>query len=399
MTDERARSIAFLHPQMTIGGAERLIINYAVALQSHGHRVHIFTTQHDNTQCFPETIDGSIPFTLFAPRPVAALLSGSLTFFTYIKMVLLTLWLLLFQPRFDVYVVDQVALPVLLLRLCFRRVIFYCHFPEKGYHFRSPTVLYRLYYTALNVLEELAMTVATHVQTNSRFTSKAFEECFPRACKLGAKPHVIYPPVEDAKLDAMSRTLLDLPSRYFLSLNRFDPTKGVELALRAFEVYLKTTKDTQTQLVVAGGLNMKQSKNVKYFEGLQALSIELGLEKRVVFLCNISDTQRITAISQAIVLLYTPSLEHFGIVPVEAMYLRTPVLARDNGGPRESVVDGKTGFLLGEEPQLWGEKMRMLAEDPRRRDQMGEAGHTDAIQNFGFNKFIEKVINDINFLL
>ena len=44
-------------------------------------------------------------------------------------------------------------------------------------------------------------------------------------------------------------------------------------------------------------------------------------------------------------LLYTPSGEHFGIVPLEAMHCRLPVVAVNDAGPKESVADGITGFL------------------------------------------------------
>ena len=44
-------------------------------------------------------------------------------------------------------------------------------------------------------------------------------------------------------------------------------------------------------------------------------------------------------------LLYTPSGEHFGIVPLEAMHCRLPVVAVNDAGPKESVADGVTGFL------------------------------------------------------
>lgn len=44
---------------LCIGGAERLIVDAAVELASHGHAVHIFTAHHDRTRCFEETIGGS----------------------------------------------------------------------------------------------------------------------------------------------------------------------------------------------------------------------------------------------------------------------------------------------------------------------------------------------------
>jgi alpha-1,3/alpha-1,6-mannosyltransferase len=44
-------------------------------------------------------------------------------------------------------------------------------------------------------------------------------------------------------------------------------------------------------------------------------------------------------------LIYTPRNEHLGIVPLEAMLAGIPVLAADEGGPRETVVEGQTGWL------------------------------------------------------
>ena len=38
-------------------------------------------------------------------------------------------------------------------------------------------------------------------------------------------------------------------------------------------------------------------------------------------------------------MLYTPPREHFGIVPLEAMLAKTPVLAINFGGPLETVVN------------------------------------------------------------
>ena len=54
---------------------------------------------------------------------------------------------------------------------------------------------------------------------------------------------------------------------------------------------------------------------------------------------------QVALISCAECLVYTPDREHFGIVPVEAMYLGTPVVAVDSGGPRETVLHGETGYL------------------------------------------------------
>jgi alpha-1,3/alpha-1,6-mannosyltransferase len=43
---------------LKIGGAERLIVDAACELVSHGHYVHVFTAHHDKNRCFEETVSG-----------------------------------------------------------------------------------------------------------------------------------------------------------------------------------------------------------------------------------------------------------------------------------------------------------------------------------------------------
>ena len=72
---ERQRlKIAILHPDLGIGGAERLIVDAAVQLQAAGHRVTIFTSHHDPAHCFAPTADGTLEvrvFGAFLPSHVA----------------------------------------------------------------------------------------------------------------------------------------------------------------------------------------------------------------------------------------------------------------------------------------------------------------------------------------
>lgn len=50
--------IGFIHPDLGIGGAERLVVDAAVSLQQRGHEVILFTSRHDPARCFEETRDG-----------------------------------------------------------------------------------------------------------------------------------------------------------------------------------------------------------------------------------------------------------------------------------------------------------------------------------------------------
>jgi alpha-1,3/alpha-1,6-mannosyltransferase len=54
----RQKHVVFFHPDLGIGGAERLVVDAAVGLQSRGHRVTIFTSHRDPQHCFDEARDG-----------------------------------------------------------------------------------------------------------------------------------------------------------------------------------------------------------------------------------------------------------------------------------------------------------------------------------------------------
>lgn len=96
---------------------------------------------------------------------------------------------------------------------------------------------------------------------------------------------------------------------------------------------------------------------------------------------SFSDRQRALLLAAATAVLYTPQREHFGIVPLEAMAAGRPVIACDSGGPRESVVDGRTGLLCEPSPAAFAHAMQALVVSPKPsfpripfRDRLGQDG-------------------------
>lgn len=56
--------VTFLHPDLGIGGAERLVVDAALALKQNGHEVDFVTSHHDTSHCFTETKDGTFSVTV-----------------------------------------------------------------------------------------------------------------------------------------------------------------------------------------------------------------------------------------------------------------------------------------------------------------------------------------------
>ena len=78
----------------------------------------------------------------------------------YIRMVLCAIWVVLFAGGFDYYLLDQVSLPIPLLKCRNRKVFFYCHHPDKLLQTNRRSCLMKAYRFVLDNLEEVTTGLA-----------------------------------------------------------------------------------------------------------------------------------------------------------------------------------------------------------------------------------------------
>ncbi len=98
--------IAFLHPDLGIGGAEKLIINCAIALQDAGNQVKIITPHHDPDRCLEPTRDGTLRVEVrgsIFPRAICGRLTA---FCSLVRMCLVSLFTVMYGGHYDVIFVD-----------------------------------------------------------------------------------------------------------------------------------------------------------------------------------------------------------------------------------------------------------------------------------------------------
>ena len=151
----------------------------------------------------------------FLPRSVFGLFH---ILFAHLRQLLLVLHLLFFAKKCDVYIVDQLStcVPFLRVLLC-RRVIFYCHFPDKllahGEYVendgrqelglrRQRGFLKRIYRLPMDWWEELTTSQADLLLANSEFTAKVFLLHFP---SIDRKPRVVYPGINVERYQAQEK--------------------------------------------------------------------------------------------------------------------------------------------------------------------------------------------------
>jgi len=140
----------------------------------------------------------------------------------------------------------------------------------------------------------------------------------------GRSAEVVHPPIDVDHFLELERA----PEDFYLVFGRVVPYKRVDLAVSACERIGRALK-------VAGA-----------GRAMEALRSEAG--EGTVILGKVSEAERDGLLREARALLF-PGEEDFGIVPVEAQASGLPVIAYGVGGAAESVLDGRTGVLFGEQ--------------------------------------------------
>ena len=256
------------------------------------------------------------------------------------------------------------------------------------------------------------MGASDRIVVNSNFTKSVAGQLFP---SLTNSFGVIYPCVNVTNEGGSTslETLWNDKFKILLSINRFERKKDIGLALKAYKD-LTPTERQSTRLVLAGGYDNRVTENVQYHTELVHMAEELGLVTataktaptalgipdtvQVLFLLSVPGSFKTTLLETAKLLVYTPSNEHFGIVPVEAMMYGVPVLASNTGGPIETVVEGKTGWLRSvTKVEEWTGVMRdVLNMDQAQKSRMKAAGQARVREQFSRTIMAEKFDTEVS---
>ncbi|XP_058221485.1 uncharacterized protein LOC131331508 isoform X6 [Rhododendron vialii] len=315
-----------------------------------------------------------------------------------------------FLPRHIFYHLHAVSVVVPLMKLKkSTKVVFYCHFPDLLLA-QHTTILRQIYRKPIDFIEEVTTGMADLILVNSRFTASTFAGTFKHLHARGIKPAVLYPAVNVQQFDKPHAFKFN-----FLSVNRFERKKNVELAICAFSLLQTLGGDVQglnvadATLTVVGksisfqleyrcGFDKRLRENVEYLEELKGLADRKGVSHKVKFMTSCSTAERNMLLSQCLCVLYTPKDEHFGIVPLEAMAAYKPVIACNSGGPVETIKNGVTGFLCGPSPQEFSSAMEKFIRDPQMAERMGSEARQHVVESFStkiFGQHLNQILLDI----
>ncbi|HXH26333.1 MAG TPA: glycosyltransferase [Candidatus Acidoferrum sp.] len=255
--------------------------------------------------------------------------------------------------------------------------ICYCHTPTRYYWSHYEEYKKHPGFGILNPLARLALPLfvrkmrrldlqavagVDYFIANSHEVQERIEKYYHR------ESTVIFPPVGTKRLKPAASTKKE---DFYLIVGRQIPYKRVDLAIAA-------CNKLGRRLTVIG----KGSEHGKLVK-LAGPSVE--------FLTGITDVQKIAYFQKAKAFIF-PSLEDFGIVPVEAMAAGTPVIAYQLGGAADTVKPGVSGLFFQEQTvEAVAEAIQQF--EAQTFDRQAIIAHA---QQFDESVFIEKMQQFVN---
>ena len=219
--------------------------------------------------------------------------------------------------------------------------------------------------------------------------SKAGLQAYNQNGKRGR--HVLYNGIDENRIPKISkdelRQQLRIDERFMVVMvASMGESKDQTTFLKAAAKVLEITDDIQFYLVGDG------PKKSEYMN----LVLTLELENNIYFTGEVSNAEQYLKASDLSVLMST-NAEGFPNVVLESLACRTPVVANDNGGTRELLINGKNGYLVRPgDHEMLASKIRFMNENKNVLHRLAENGAYRVREKFGMNKMVSNFEDILN---
>jgi alpha-maltose-1-phosphate synthase len=258
-------------------------------------------------------------------------------------------------------------------------------------------------YAMSSWMERTAILDADAVIAVSQGTRADILRAYPDA--KADRIHVIYNGIDVVEYHKTSETKaladygVDPAKPYVLFIGRITRQKGVTHLVDAIR-YLPR----ETQVVLCAGAPDSPEIAAELWQKVEDARRH---HPRIIWIEKmVTKQEAIQLYSNARVFCCPSVYEPFGIVNLEAMACRAPVVASATGGIKEVVVDGETGCLVPFDqdpvtgfplhPEAFARDLaaaiNLLLEDPERCRQFGDAGRRRAEETFGWTAIAQQTI-------
>ena len=232
----------------------------------------------------------------------------------------------------------------------------------------------------LTTMERYLLGRASRLVAISDYTARRFRDANPwigrrtiDVCPLGVPDVVPSGPGDDPGADGDFALIVS-------RISREDRYKGHERLIRAWTEVRRRVPNARLVIVGDGDDRAR----------LEALTLELGLDRAVHFTGAVSDRALAAWYGKCAFFVMPSRDEGFGLVFLEAMRAGKACIGAP-GAAAEVIVDGVTGTIVAPEAAAFVDAIARLFEEPGRREQFGRAGQRRFEQFFSAAQFCARV--------
>ena len=168
------------------------------------------------------------------------------------------------------------------------------------------------------------------------------------------------------------------------TIGHLAPIKGHDVFVRAAEIVLRKRQDVR--FVIVGEDKSRSGENRRAIENLIA---ELDLQTHVELAGWTNDVRPF--LEKFDVFVSAARSEPFGLVIIEAMAARIPIIATRSEGASEIIEDDASGVLIPlENPEKLAQGILDLADNPVRCERLANAGQRRVEDNFSLEKMVSE---------
>ncbi len=177
---------------------------------------------------------------------------------------------------------------------------------------------------------------------------------------------------------------------------RLTKWKGQEMFIESLNLLKKKYGKNNFQSIILGS---HQGRKV-YYKKLLSMVERYDLKKNIIFVSGLKEVPLMYYLSDAVV---SSSIEPeaFGRVAVEAQAMQKPIIASDFGGSKETIINGKTGFLFKNgNPESLAEYINKVIEmDKDKLQSIGNEGRKNILLKFDVEKMCQSTFTEYKKLL
>lgn len=172
-------------------------------------------------------------------------------------------------------------------------------------------------------------------------------------------------------------------------VGRLVKRKGVDLVIDALAELAEQERDVDLTIIGGDG-DAAQTAASADGHRLLAHAHNAGVSDRVKLVGSVAHPELTSRLASMDAVVCAPWYEPFGIVPLEAMALRKPVIAAQTGGLTDTVVHHETGLQIPpRDPHAIADAVATLADDDALRERLATNGRKRVVSRYTWSRIAE----------